>query len=208
MKNNNNFIQKRESEDVIRKQKKESAATAHYKEVQKAIRDCAKEITLQYGLSEATCKKIIALVYEDKDAAAELPLRISHVMGILEKYGYTKEEASSIIDSNFSLIRQKPLDLIHNLAIANQYGFDEELLINNSNYSNINEKEMYAIIEELKANGIEPALENVKQLNETLKADKKMSKVIELHPLARKTILVYRTLYDRNMNSKVLTKRK
>lgn len=208
MKNNNNYTQKRETEEVVKRQRKENATAAHYKEIKSAIIACANNIAFQYGLSQDTCGKIIALIYEDKDAVVELPLRINYVANILEKYGYSYEKAISIIDSNFSLIKQKPLNLIHNLAIANQYGFDKELLVNNSDYSNINEKEMYALIEELKANNIDVTKENILKLNTNIRNSGKMSEFIKLHQLAQRTMLVYRTLYDRNMSNKTLSKTK
>ncbi len=205
---NNNCTQKRNIEKRSRMVGKDAANSAHYKEIKNAIVECANDITSQYELSQDVCQKIIALIYEDKDAVAELPLRISFVVNALSKYGYTKKEAINIINSNFSLIKQKPLNLMHVLAITNQCGLDEELLVNNKKYSNINEKEMYALIEELKENKIELTLENILKLNSQIKSDDRMSKLIELHPLAQRTIYVYRTLYERNMNGKSLTKTK
>ncbi len=197
---NNNYIQKRNAEKNSKMMGKDIAEAEHYKEIKKVISECANIIAKKYGFSQNTCERIISLIYEDKGAVTELPLRINYVVNILEKYGYSSEQAIDVIDSNFSLIKQKPLSLLHNLAIANQYGFDEELLINNAKYSNINEKELYALIEQLKENGSNVTLENVLELNVKFRNNRKMSNLIEKHQLEKRKLYVYLTLYERNMN--------
>lgn len=197
---NNNYIQKRNAEKNSKMMGKDIAEAEHYKEIKKVISECANIIAKKYRFSQNTCERIISLIYEDKGAVTELPLRINYVVNILEKYGYSSEQAIDVIDSNFSLIKQKPLSLLHNLAIASQYGFDEELLINNAKYSNINEKELYALIEQLKENGSNVTLENVLELNVKFRNNRKMSNLIEKHQLEKRKLYVYLTLYERNMN--------
>lgn len=197
---NNNYIQKRNAEKNFKMVGKDIAEAEHYKEIKKMFNECANSIAIKYGFSQDTCKRIISLIYEDKDAVAELPLRINYVMNILEKYGYSSEQAINVIDSNFSLIKQKPLTLLHNLAIANQYGFDEELLVNNAKCSNINEKELYALIEQLKDNGADLTLESLLELNVKTRNNNEMSSLIEKHQLEKRKLYVYLTLYERSMN--------
>lgn len=205
---NNNYKQKRNSEKARRIIEKEAAANEHLKEIRNAINECANTIANNHGLSEDVVQSIIALIYEDKEAATELPLRIKFVTDILEKYGYTNEDTIEVINSNFSLIKQKPINLLHSLAIANQYGFDEDLLINNSSYLNINEKELYALIENLKSIGMDITPENIIKSSINVRSKGQMADLIETYPLERRKILVYRTLYDRNVKVKTLSRTK
>ncbi len=207
---NNNYIQKRNAERNSKIFGKEMAETSHYKEIRNAVNSCAYEIASKFGLSEITAKNIASLIYCDSEMGVEVFKRITFLMNVLEKYGYTDEEAINVIDSNFSLIQQPSINLIHNLSIANQYGFDEELLVNNAKFSSINEKSLYALIEELKSNGLDVIPENILKLNIQIKKDHKMSNLIKLHPLEKKDIYKYRTLYERSMkereNEKAITK--
>lgn len=206
---NNNYIQKRSAEKNSKIVGKEIAEAAHFKEVRNAINLCANEIANKFGLSKSTAKNIASLISNDGEMSIEVYKRINFLLDLLEKYGYTKEKAISIIDSNFSLIQQSSISLIHNLSIASQHNFDENLLVNNRLYSNINEKELYALIEELKSNRVEITPENVLKLYILIKNDNKMADLVQLHPLEKRQVLIYRTLYERSIsNNKTLSKTK
>lgn len=202
------FSKKREKEKIAKIQEKRTQESARAKEIKRIIYECASDISSKYGLSETSRKNIVGLIYEDTKAASELPLRITFTISTLEKYGYSREEAISIIDANFSLLRQTPTGLIHCLAIANQYGFDEEYLVNNHQYSDIKENELYSLTEELKSNGVKPTLENVSEFYRQVKKDGKKGELNRLHPLSPKTIFIYRALYDKNMKQEQIVRTK
>lgn len=202
------FSKQRKKEKAAKMQMKNAQESARAKEIKRIINECASDISSKYGLSETSRKNIIGLIHEDIKAASELPLRIAFVISTLEKYGYSREKAINIIDANFSLLRQTPTGLIHSLAIANQYGFDEEYLVNNYRYLGIKEKELYSLTEELKSDGVELTLENVLEFYRQVKKDGRLSDLNALHPLSQKTIFIYRALYDKNMKEKQEAKTK
>ena len=204
----NNYSQNRRKDKRLGTTKKDIATSAHLKEVRKAINECANGIALEHGLSNETAQRIVTLVYEDKDAVIELPIRINFIINTLKRYGYDEAAATQIIDSNFSLLRQEPISLMHSLSIANKYGFDEDLLTNNNAYPSVNEKELYALSEKLVSDGVEPTLETLSKLCMQVRNNNKMADLIEAYPLAKSRIYTLRTLYERDMKNKTLIKTK
>lgn len=199
---NNNYIQKRNAEKGFKMLGKDIAETEHYKETKNAAKIVAKEIASRFGLSEITEKNLASLMFSNEETKTELLKKAYFVNGLLINYGYTENEVADIINSNFSLINQPSIKLVHNLSIANFYGFDRYFLVNNAKFSNINEKELHALIEELKEKGSKITPENILKLNIKTKFNNGMSELVEKHHLEKRTLYIYRTLYERNMNYK------
>ena len=190
-----NYVQMRENEKINKSTNKEFAIQSHSKNIEARVLKYAANICKKYDLPERMKNNIAALIFADYDNAKLLPNKIETILNLLSKYGYDVKT----LENNFPLLKHSTSDLLNALSIANQYGFDEEILAHYSFYSTSTAKEIYSLTEELKQNGVNPDYETVNKLYIKYNNAGKLKKLNELHPMNEIRIKVYRTLYDRKL---------
>lgn len=160
-------------------------------------KDIAAFIVSDFGFEVSMSQKITRMILNNLTLAKILPSRISIILNILERYGYSHSESLEIIENNCQLLLKDSKDLLHCLAIVNQYGFDKEALLNNTLVSKISARYLYALIEELKANNVEVNEANIVRLYYDTNINDTSKDIIAKFPLTDKKVFTLSFMYDK-----------
>lgn len=159
----------------------------------------ATNIVESFGFMPTMVSKLKKILFNNLPLAKVLPVRISALINLLLRYGYNETKALDIIEDNITIILKDSSDLMHSLAIANQYGLDKYILLNNTIANTISSKLLYALVEEIKANDMEISEENVARLYRDLIYDKGSKEILEKYPLTDKKIFVLSFMYEKHL---------
>ena len=192
---NYTYSQKRESEKINKIVNDDISNQGHTKGIEDRVKKYSANICAKYGLPSRMRDNIASLIFADYENARLLPGKIENLLNILSKYGYGVE----VLENNFPLLKHSTVDLLNALSIANQYGFDEEILTHYSFYSNSSAKEVYSLTEELNRIGVTPDYKSVNKLYISFNNAGKMIKLNELHPMNQRKMFLYRALYSQKL---------
>lgn len=157
------------------------------------VETCGFQLTMKSKLKKTLFNNLIL--------AKSLPIRINTLLGLLGRYGYSEEEALDIIEENNSILLKDSKDLMHSLAIANQYGFSKRILLNNSIVNYINSNLLYALTEELKSRGTEVNEINISRLNRQMMNENRIKEILEKYPLTNKKVFVLSFMYEKDLKN-------
>ena len=146
---------------------------------------------------------IDALLREDI-SGTEVAKRISNIYNILEKYEY--DNKNDMLEDNIRLLSHTADDLNHTLAITSMYGLDETILDRPTVCSRLNDKEIYALTEELKVRGVEVNLDNIQDLFNALYAEnhnkKSLYDLVNKYPLTNKALFTMSFMYNQYLSNR------
>ena len=195
-------LRMRYNRKIAQSTNKSLAVKGYDDDIDAAIAKKVDSICSTYGLEERSSRELIRILLMEGISKAEISRRIEYIYEVLENYGYSQSKRR-ILESNKSLLIHTSLDLMHTLAITSAYGLDNEILTTPTIYSRVDDKTMYALIEELKELGLDVTVEDIQDLYIYSVNKEILHSLRKAHPLTKKAIFSYVF-----MNEKVLSKSK
>ena len=195
-------LRMRYNRKIAQSTNKSLAVKGYDDDIDAAIAKKVDSICNTYGLEERSSRELIRILLMEGISKAEISRRIEYIYDVLENYLYAQNK-TRILESNKSLLTHTTLDLMHTLAITSSYGLDNRILITPTIYSRIDDKTMYALIEELRELGLDVTFENIEHLYVYSIKEDLLHSLKKAHPLTKKVIFSY--VFT---NDKVLSKSK
>ena len=190
-----NFSSKDIDERKVKKGKRDAGVTDG-----KVIYNFIGNLTQKYPFSNKFFERCVRLIYNNSSLISVIEERIVNILSLIQSYGYTYEESIIILESNINLITIDPINLRKNLAIINQFGYDEEFLVNPS-IIHFEPEVIYSLSEYLKELNAPVNEKNMVRLYYCLK-DRGRKYIVSQYPLKPRNLGPLYFAYDKSMKSK------
>ena len=200
--NYSEYLRMRNNRKIAQSTSKSIAIKGYDDDLETVLVKKVDSICNAYNLERRSSKEMIRVLLTEGISEEKVTRRIDYIYNVLENYGYN-ESKREILESNKSLLMHTSSDLVHTLAITSMYGLDREILTIPTVYSRIDDKTIYALIEELKEQGLDVTMENIQSLYINLSNKELLYELRQKYPLTKKVIFSY--VFT---NDKVLSKSK